>query len=102
MSNPRTAVVTGASRGAGHGSRCGPPFDLSFAESPAYLGKAVVALAEDAEILTRSGQLLHVGDLAKVYGFADVEGKPPPVFRSGDVERAQGEPSPGTTESLPR
>jgi hypothetical protein len=78
------------------------PFDLSFTDSPAHPGEAVVAPVADAEILTRSGQLLHVGDLAKVYGFTDVDGKQPPVLRAADVERACGVPSPRTTESHPR
>jgi NAD(P)-dependent dehydrogenase (short-subunit alcohol dehydrogenase family) len=66
------------------------PFDLASTESPAYLGRAVVALSADPEVLARSGQLLYVGDLAKVYGFTDVDGTQPPVFRTGDLEKAYG------------
>jgi NAD(P)-dependent dehydrogenase (short-subunit alcohol dehydrogenase family) len=62
------------------------PFDLSFTESPAYLGRAVVALAGDPNVLAKSGQLLYVGDLAKAYGFTDVDGTQPPPFRSGDSD----------------
>ncbi|MCI4343172.1 MAG: SDR family NAD(P)-dependent oxidoreductase [Thermoplasmata archaeon] len=64
------------------------PFDLSSTESPSYLGRAVVALAGDPDVLAKSGQLLYVGDLAKVYGFTDVDGTQPPVFRTGDLEKA--------------
>ena len=66
------------------------PFDLASTESPAYLGRAVVALGGDPAVLTKSGQLLYVGDLAKVYGFTDVDGTQPPPFRTGDLEKAYG------------
>ncbi|MFI5413959.1 MAG: SDR family NAD(P)-dependent oxidoreductase [Candidatus Lutacidiplasmatales archaeon] len=72
------------------------PFDLSFTESPSYLGRAVVALAQDPEVLAKSGQLLYVGDLAKTYGFTDVDGKQPPPFRVGDLDKAYGDPNPGS------
>jgi NAD(P)-dependent dehydrogenase (short-subunit alcohol dehydrogenase family) len=66
------------------------PFDLSFTESPAYLGRAVVALAGDPNVMARSGQLLYVGDLAKAYHFTDVDGTQPPPFRTGDLDKAYG------------
>jgi NAD(P)-dependent dehydrogenase (short-subunit alcohol dehydrogenase family) len=77
------------------------PFDLSSTESPNYLGRAVVALAGDPEVLTRSGQLLYVGDLAKVYGFTDLDGTQPSVFRAGDLEKAYGETEPGGIPPAP-
>lgn len=58
------------------------PFDLSGTESTEYLGRAVVALASDANIMQKIGQTLTVGDLAQEYGFTDVDGKQPPPFRS--------------------
>lgn len=58
------------------------PFDLSGTESTEYLGRAVVALASDANIMQKSGQTLTVGDLAQEYGFTDVDGKQPPPFRT--------------------
>lgn len=57
------------------------PFDLSWTESPEYLGRCVRALGCDAEIMRRSGQLFTVGDLACEYGFTDVDGKQPAAFR---------------------
>ena len=66
------------------------PFDLASTESPAYLGRAVVALAADPGVLTKSGKLLYVGDLAKVYGFTDVDGTQPPQFRAGDLDKPHG------------
>jgi NAD(P)-dependent dehydrogenase (short-subunit alcohol dehydrogenase family) len=61
------------------------PFDLSGTESPEYLGRAVAALAADAEILAKSGRLLTVGDLAREYGFTDVDGQQPEAFRIPDA-----------------
>jgi NAD(P)-dependent dehydrogenase (short-subunit alcohol dehydrogenase family) len=57
------------------------PFDLSITESPEYLGRAVRALAEDANIMNKSGQLFTVGDLAQEYGFTDIDGRQPAAFR---------------------
>ena len=50
-------------------------------ETPAYLGRAVVALVRDSHAIDKSGQLLEVGTLAREYGFTDVDGKQPPPFR---------------------
>jgi NAD(P)-dependent dehydrogenase (short-subunit alcohol dehydrogenase family) len=50
-------------------------------ETPAYIGRAIVALASDAGVLEKSGTLLEVGTLAGEYGFTDVDGTRPPPFR---------------------
>jgi NAD(P)-dependent dehydrogenase (short-subunit alcohol dehydrogenase family) len=50
-------------------------------ETTAYLGRAVVALASDARVVEKSGQLLEVGALAREYGFTDVDGSQPAPFR---------------------
>jgi len=50
-------------------------------ESPAYIGRAVVALAADGNILARSGRVLTVGQLATEYGFSDVDGRQWPPFQ---------------------
>ena len=50
-------------------------------ESPTYIGRAVVALAADANILARSGRVLTVGQLATEYGFTDVDGRQWPPFQ---------------------
>lgn len=57
------------------------PFDLGATESPAYLARAIVALAADAEVARFTGQLLTVGDLARHYGFTDLDGHQPEPFR---------------------
>jgi hypothetical protein len=48
---------------------------LARTESPRYLGRAVVALAGDAQVLDKTGQVLRVGDLARAYGFTDIDGR---------------------------
>lgn len=50
-------------------------------ETPAYLGRAIVALAADARVIEKSGQVLEAGALAKEYGFTNVDGTQPPPFR---------------------
>ena len=56
------------------------PFDLSGTESPAYLGRAVAALAADPGAIRFTGQRLTVGDLAREYGFTDTDGTRPAAF----------------------
>jgi NAD(P)-dependent dehydrogenase (short-subunit alcohol dehydrogenase family) len=50
-------------------------------ETTAYLGRAIVALASDAAVVEKSGQLLEVGTLAREYGFTDSDGTQPLPFR---------------------
>lgn len=57
---------------------------LARTESPRYLGRAVAALAADADVLARSGAALSVAGLARHYGFTDIDGRQPPAFELGD------------------
>ena len=57
------------------------PFDLSGTESPAYLGRAITALAADDAVARHTGKLLTAGELARVYGFTDLDGRQPEPFR---------------------
>jgi len=57
------------------------PFDLTGTESPEYLGRAVASLAGDPEVMRHTGEVLTAGDLARVYGFTDVDGTQPEPFR---------------------
>jgi NAD(P)-dependent dehydrogenase (short-subunit alcohol dehydrogenase family) len=56
---------------------------LARTESPRYVGRAVVALAADPGVLERSGQVLRVADLARTYGFTDVDGRQVDAFELG-------------------
>lgn len=49
-------------------------------ETTAYVGRAVVALATDPTVSRFSGDALMVADLAKLYGFTDVDGTQPLPF----------------------
>jgi len=53
---------------------------LARTESPHYLGRAVAALASDPKVLDMSGEVLRVGDLARRYGFTDIDGRQPAPF----------------------
>lgn len=56
-----------------------PHFAIS--ETPAYVGRAVAALAQDPEVSRWNGKSLSSGELAKVYGFTDVDGSQPDAWR---------------------
>ena len=53
--------------------------DRHFAasETPRYVGRAVAALATDPDVKRFAGQPLASGDLAREYGFTDVDGSQP-------------------------
>lgn len=56
-----------------------PHFGIS--ESPAYVGRAVAALAGDADVARRNGASLSSGQLAREYGFTDIDGSRPDCWR---------------------
>lgn len=53
---------------------------LARTESPRYVGRAVAALARDPKVMERTGAVLRVGDLAREYGFTDIDGRVVPPF----------------------
>jgi NAD(P)-dependent dehydrogenase (short-subunit alcohol dehydrogenase family) len=63
---------------------------LAGTESPRYVGRAVVALAADPEVLNKSGQVYRVGDLAIEYDFTDVDGRRVPPFELPDTATSPG------------
>jgi NAD(P)-dependent dehydrogenase (short-subunit alcohol dehydrogenase family) len=56
------------------------PAQRAQTESPEYIGRAVAALASDPGVMRRSGQALAVGNLAREYGFTDVDGRQPTAY----------------------
>lgn len=56
-----------------------PHFAIS--ETPAFVGRAVAALAGDPNVARWNSQSLSSGQLAKVYGFTDVDGSQPDAWR---------------------
>lgn len=56
-----------------------PHFVIS--ESPRYVGRAVAHLAADPDVARWNGASLSSGQLAKVYGFTDLDGSQPDCWR---------------------
>lgn len=50
---------------------------FAISETPRYLGRAVTALAADPAVNRWAGQALSSGQLAKHYGFTDLDGSQP-------------------------
>jgi NAD(P)-dependent dehydrogenase (short-subunit alcohol dehydrogenase family) len=56
-----------------------PHFAIS--ESPTFVGRAVAALAQDPDVARWNGKSLSSGELAKAYGFTDLDGSQPDAWR---------------------
>jgi NAD(P)-dependent dehydrogenase (short-subunit alcohol dehydrogenase family) len=54
---------------------------FAITETPRYVGRAVAHLAADLELARWNGQSLSSGQLAKVYGFTDLDGSQPDCWR---------------------
>lgn len=65
-------------------------------ETPRYVGRAVVALAADAEVARWNGQSLSSGQLAKVYGFTDLDGSQPNAWPYVVEVQEAGKPADAT------
>ncbi|HZG91256.1 MAG TPA: SDR family oxidoreductase [Pseudonocardia sp.] len=68
-----------------------PGFEVS--ETPRYVGRAVAALAADPDVARWNGASLSSGQLARVYGFTDVDGSAPDVWRFISEVREGGAPA---------
>jgi NAD(P)-dependent dehydrogenase (short-subunit alcohol dehydrogenase family) len=68
-----------------------PHFAIS--ESPAFVGRAVAALAADPDALRWNGQSLSSGQLAKIYGFTDLDGSQPDAWRYVTEVQDAGKPA---------
>lgn len=55
--------------------------ELRDTESTEYVGRAVAALATDPNVMEKSGNTLMVGNLAREYGFTDIDSRYVPPFR---------------------
>ena len=60
-------------------TKISPHFAIS--ETPTFVGRAVVALAQDPELARWNGASLSSGQLAQVYGFTDLDGSRPDAWR---------------------
>jgi NAD(P)-dependent dehydrogenase (short-subunit alcohol dehydrogenase family) len=59
----------------------GNPHFAQISESPRFVGRAVAALAADPDVQRRSGGSFSSGELAREYGFTDVDGSQPDCWR---------------------
>lgn len=57
------------------------PHFAAISESPRYVGRAVAALAADPDVHRRNGDSFSSGELARDYGFTDVDGSQPDCWR---------------------
>jgi NAD(P)-dependent dehydrogenase (short-subunit alcohol dehydrogenase family) len=68
-----------------------PHFAIS--ESPAFVGRAVAALARDPDVARWNGKSLSSGELAKIYGFTDLDGSRPDAWRYVREVQDAGKPA---------
>jgi hypothetical protein len=66
------------------------PADFALSESPRYVGRAVAAVAADPERARWNQRSLSSGQLAHEYGFTDVDGSQPDVWRFIEEVRERG------------
>jgi dehydrogenase/reductase SDR family member 1 len=52
-------------------------FDMSNSESPQFTGRVIAALANDPNIMSKTGKVLVVAQEALEYGIQDIDGKQP-------------------------
>jgi hypothetical protein len=71
-----------------------PHFVIS--ETPRFVGRALAALAADEERRRWNGQSLSSGQLAKVYGFTDLDGSRPDCWRYMKEVQDAGKPADAT------
>jgi NAD(P)-dependent dehydrogenase (short-subunit alcohol dehydrogenase family) len=57
------------------------PHFAAISESPRFVGRAVSALAADPDVARRNGGSFSSGELAREYGFTDVDGSQPDCWR---------------------
>jgi NAD(P)-dependent dehydrogenase (short-subunit alcohol dehydrogenase family) len=71
-----------------------PHFIIS--ETPRYVGRAVAHLAGDADMARWNGRSLSSGQLAKIYGFTDLDGSQPDAWRYMVEVQDAGKPADAT------
>jgi NAD(P)-dependent dehydrogenase (short-subunit alcohol dehydrogenase family) len=68
-----------------------PHFAIS--ESPAFVGRAAAALAQDPNVSRWNGKSLSSGQLAKIYNFTDLDGSRPDAWRYLTEVQDAGKPA---------
>ena len=57
------------------------PPDFALSETPRYVGRAIVSLVLDPDRARWNQQSVSSGELARVYGFTDVDGNSPDIWQ---------------------
>jgi NAD(P)-dependent dehydrogenase (short-subunit alcohol dehydrogenase family) len=79
-----------ALRPSGSDNRPVAPADFALSESPRYVGRAVAALTTDPNRARWNKKSVSSGQLANEYGFTDVDGSRPDIWRFIDDVREGG------------
>jgi NAD(P)-dependent dehydrogenase (short-subunit alcohol dehydrogenase family) len=66
------------------------PSDFALSETPRYVGRAITALAADPERARWNQKSVSAGEMATEYGFTDVDGSQPQVWRFIEEVRETG------------
>jgi NAD(P)-dependent dehydrogenase (short-subunit alcohol dehydrogenase family) len=74
----------------GAGDAPAAPADFALSESPRYVGRAVAALAADPDRARWHQQSVNSGQLAHEYGFTDLDGSRPDIWRYMTEIRERG------------
>jgi NAD(P)-dependent dehydrogenase (short-subunit alcohol dehydrogenase family) len=72
-------------------TKVSPHFAIS--ETPSFVGRAVAALAQDPDVSRWNGKSLSSGQLAKIYGFTDLDGSQPDAWRYVTEVQDAGKPA---------
>ena len=73
-----------------------PPHFAAISESPRFVGRAVAALAADPDVHRRNGGSFSSGELARDYGFTDLDGSQPDCWRYMVEVQDPGKPADAT------
>jgi len=71
-----------------------PPPGFAVSESPRYVGRAVAALAADPDRYRWNQRSVTSAQLSRTYGFTDVDGSQPDVWKYNDDVEAGLSPDP--------
>jgi len=69
------------------------PADFALSETPRYVGRAVVALASDPDRARWNQQSVSSAQIAHAYGFTDVDGSRPDIWRYFEATGQTGRPA---------
>lgn len=54
--------------------------EFAESETPFYVGRAIAALAADPKVMKKSGRVFNSAELAREYGFVDLDGRSPKIW----------------------